>query len=77
MGSVEPSLWKPTTVWTVYGKWVASTALWSIRATMESTRIWSRVSLGFSSIETYGPDKSKKKVCFPRENLFKLNILNY
>lgn len=52
MGPVEPSLWEPTTVWTVHGKWVASTALWSIRATMEPTRIWSRVSLYFSSTET-------------------------
>ena len=36
-----------------FGKWMASTALWSIRAAMESTRIWSRVSsLSFSSVET-------------------------
>lgn len=53
MGAVEPGLWKPTTVWTVYGKRVASTTLRSIRATVEPARIWSRVScLGFSSVET-------------------------
>ena len=52
MGPVEPSLWKPTAVRTVYGKRVASAALRSIWATVESARIWSRVSLGFSSVKT-------------------------
>lgn len=66
MGPVEPSVWKPTAVWAVYGKWVASTSLRSLWAAMEPTRIWSRVScFGFSIVET---DEfwGKRNLCSPR-----------
>lgn len=44
MGTVESSIWESTTVWAVYGQWVASTTLWNVWTSMESTGIWSRVS---------------------------------
>lgn len=66
MGPVEPSVWKPTAVWAVYGKWVASTSLRSLWAAMEPTRIRSRVScVSFSIVET---DEfwGKRNLCSPR-----------